>query len=63
MNERIWNGTVVRDREGNKGVVISQTSIPHRVVVRYPLTGEWEEDVIRLTPLPDERPIIDGTRI
>lgn len=63
---RIWNGTVVREKHGEKpmkGVVISQTQNPHRVVVRYEggAAGEWEEFVWNLEVL-DEKPVQDGTR-
>lgn len=73
MSERIWNGTVVRERERAwhtennraplKGVVISQTQRPEVVVVRWEggTGGEWEERVTDLEVL-DEQPVIDGTR-
>ena len=71
--ERIWNGTVVREKrtgwhddngkEPNKGVVISQTSDPYQVVVRWEggNIGEWTEHVTSLVVL-DEKPVQDGTR-
>jgi hypothetical protein len=66
MPDRIWNGTVVRERFGDKpakGVVISQTSDPNRVIVRYEggNLGEWEEPIYSLEVL-DESPLVDGTR-
>lgn len=73
MNDRIWNGTVVRERERPyhvennkapmKGVVISQTQDPTRVVVRWEggNYGEWVESVTDLVAL-DEQPVQDGTR-
>lgn len=64
--ERIWNGTVVRERLGDRpltGVVISQTSDPHRVIVRYEggNMGEWTEWVYNLVVV-DEPAVQDGTR-
>ena len=73
MTDRIWNGTVVREkrtawhtenkREPLKGVVISQTDRPDLVVVRYEggTAGEWTEPVSRLEVL-EEKPVQDGTR-
>ena len=73
MTDRIWNGTVVRERErawhGDnnrtpmKGVVISQTQDPDKVVVRWEggNSGEWEERVSDLEVV-DEKPVQDGTR-
>lgn len=73
MSDRIWNGTVVRERERPyhienkkvpmKGVVISQTEDPRRVVVRWEggNIGEWTEYVSNLVVL-EESPLVDGTR-
>jgi hypothetical protein len=73
MTDRIWNGTVVRERrtawhtenkrEPMKGVVISQTASPDLVVVRWEggYAGEWEERIHFLEVL-DEQPVQDGTR-
>ena len=66
MNNRIWNGTVVRgdrDEKPMKGVVISQTDRPEVVVVRWEggAFGEWEERITDLVVV-DERPVQDGTR-
>lgn len=65
QTERIWNGTVVRERNGGerpmKGVVISQTQNPDCVIVRYEGMGEWQELVWNLIVL-DEQPVQDGTR-
>ena len=70
---RIWNGTVVREkrtswhtenkREPMKGVVISQTEDPNKVIVRWEggNAGEWSEMTSRLEVLY-ERPVQDGTR-
>lgn len=46
-----------------KGVVISQTDNPDKVVVRYEggSVGEWEELVWNLVVV-DEQPVQDGTR-
>ena len=67
MSGRIWNGTVVREKHGDKplkGVVISQTQFPHRVVVRYEggTAGEWEENIADLEVVLYEKPVQDGTR-
>lgn len=71
--DRIWNGTVVQEKrttwhdenrkEPHKGVVISQTSDPRMVVVRWEggNVGEWTESVFSLVVL-DEKPVQDGTR-
>jgi hypothetical protein len=68
--DRIWNGTVVQERTSGfsaavplKGVVISQTQDPTRVIVRWNggLGGEWTENVWNLVVL-DEQPVQDGTR-
>jgi hypothetical protein len=71
MTDRIWNGTVVREkrslwhienkREPRKGVVISQTKYPDRVIVRYEGNDEWEESIRTLEVL-EESPLVDGTR-
>lgn len=61
---RIWNGVVVQERGGTlKGVVISQTENPERVVVRWEggIEGEWTERTYNLIVL-DEQPVQDGTR-
>lgn len=63
---RIWNGTVVRENFGvspMKGVVISQTSNPEYVIVRLEggNAGEWTMHVSELVVL-DEQPVQDGTR-
>jgi hypothetical protein len=72
-SERIWNRTVVQERERAyhrengkapmKGVVISQTQDPTRVIVRWEggNAGEWEESIRDLVVL-DEQPVQDGTR-
>ena len=67
MSERIWNGTVVRERgvvQSLKGVVISQTDEPDKVVVRWEggAMGEWEERIANLEVVLDEKPVQDGTR-
>ncbi len=71
--ERIWNGTVVREKrtgwhdtnnqEPYKGVVISQTDDPWYVIVRWEGggLGEWKESIHALEVL-DEKPVQDGTR-
>lgn len=71
---RIWNGTVVRERKTEwheahqrvplKGVVISQTDDPDRVIVRWEggSQGDWTEWISHLEVVEGEEPLYDGTR-